>query len=121
MNYHPGPLPEYKGPTEYEDAIENIDIGGPAMLRAAAKNHNRVTVITDPNDYTKVIEEIRKNNKKLMKKTKKIIIKKTIKVIIKKTKKVIKKVTKTKQNQNLKKKVKKIIKKKVKKEVQIRK
>ena len=48
---------------KYEDAIENIDIGGPAMLRAAAKNHNRVTVITDPNDYPKVIDEIRKNNK----------------------------------------------------------
>ena len=48
---------------KYEDAIENIDIGGPAMLRAAAKNHNRVTVITDPNDYSKVIDEIRKKNK----------------------------------------------------------
>ena len=47
----------------YEDAIENIDIGGPAMLRAAAKNHNRVTVITDPNDYPKVIDEISKNNR----------------------------------------------------------
>ena len=42
------------------DAIENIDIGGPTMLRAAAKNYKRVTVITDPTDYTDVINEIEK-------------------------------------------------------------
>lgn len=41
-----------------EDAIENIDIGGVTLLRAAAKNHNRVTVICDPNDYEKVINEM---------------------------------------------------------------
>lgn len=35
----------------YEDAIENIDIGGPCMIRAAAKNHARVTVVVDPADY----------------------------------------------------------------------
>src|SRR5207342_2730338 len=35
----------------YEDAVENIDIGGPAMLRAAAKNHDRVTVVVDPSQY----------------------------------------------------------------------
>jgi len=40
------------------DAIENIDIGGPAMLRAAAKNHERVTVICDPGDYDAVIESL---------------------------------------------------------------
>ncbi|XP_070499742.1 bifunctional purine biosynthesis protein ATIC [Chironomus tepperi] len=40
------------------DAIENIDIGGVTLLRAAAKNHERVTVICDPNDYSKVLEEI---------------------------------------------------------------
>ena len=44
---------------KFSDAIENIDIGGPTMLRAAAKNHNRVTVITDPNDYQTVISEIK--------------------------------------------------------------
>jgi len=43
-----------------EDAIENIDIGGPAMLRSAAKNHESVTVIMDHNDYTEVAEEIKK-------------------------------------------------------------
>ena len=42
-----------------EDAIENIDIGGPTMLRAAAKNHKYVTVVTDPMDYEKVLEEIK--------------------------------------------------------------
>lgn len=41
------------------DAIENIDIGGPTMLRAAAKNYNDVTVIVDPADYPLVIEEIK--------------------------------------------------------------
>jgi len=63
VNLYPFEKTISKSSCTYEDAIENIDIGGPAMLRAAAKNHNRVTVITDPNDYTKVIEEIRKNNK----------------------------------------------------------
>ena len=42
-----------------EDAIENIDIGGPSMLRSAAKNHERVTVVCDPQDYATVLEELR--------------------------------------------------------------
>jgi phosphoribosylaminoimidazolecarboxamide formyltransferase/IMP cyclohydrolase len=41
-----------------EEAIENIDIGGPAMVRAAAKNHSRVTVVTDPADYASVMQEL---------------------------------------------------------------
>lgn len=41
------------------DAIENIDIGGVTLLRAAAKNHSRVTVICDPADYRRVLDEIR--------------------------------------------------------------
>jgi phosphoribosylaminoimidazolecarboxamide formyltransferase/IMP cyclohydrolase len=41
-----------------EDAIENIDIGGPTLLRAAAKNWHDVTVIVDPADYPQVLEEI---------------------------------------------------------------
>ena len=45
-----------------EDAIENIDIGGPAMLRSAAKNYPHVTVITDPADYARVLEEMRGND-----------------------------------------------------------
>ncbi|RPH01385.1 MAG: bifunctional phosphoribosylaminoimidazolecarboxamide formyltransferase/IMP cyclohydrolase PurH [Candidatus Pelagibacter sp. TMED153] len=44
--------------------IENIDIGGPAMVRAAAKNYKNVTVITDKNDYKGLINEIKKNNGK---------------------------------------------------------
>ena len=45
----------------FENAIENIDIGGPSMLRSAAKNHKFVTVVTDINDYANVISEIKKN------------------------------------------------------------
>jgi phosphoribosylaminoimidazolecarboxamide formyltransferase / IMP cyclohydrolase len=45
-----------------EDAIENIDIGGPAMLRASAKNHQYITVLVDPADYQQVIEEYKNNN-----------------------------------------------------------
>jgi len=44
----------------YDDCVENIDIGGPAMIRAAAKNHRYVGVITDPADYALVVEEIEK-------------------------------------------------------------
>ena len=44
-----------------EKCIENIDIGGPAMLRSAAKNHQFVTVVTDTNDYKDIISELDKN------------------------------------------------------------
>ncbi len=47
---------------EWDDAIENIDVGGPAMIRAAAKNHGDVTVIVDPVDYDLVIAELKKND-----------------------------------------------------------
>ena len=40
------------------DAIENIDIGGPSMLRSAAKNHDSVTVVVDPGDYAEVARQI---------------------------------------------------------------
>ena len=43
----------------FDECVENIDIGGPAMLRAAAKNHGDVGVVTDPADYDEVVEEIR--------------------------------------------------------------
>jgi len=45
--------------TTLEEAIEQIDIGGPAMLRSAAKNHAHVTVLVDPEDYGPVLEELR--------------------------------------------------------------
>ncbi len=44
-----------------EEAVENIDIGGPSMIRSAAKNFKDVTVITDPSDYSKVLQEISKS------------------------------------------------------------
>ncbi|MFK8016941.1 MAG: bifunctional phosphoribosylaminoimidazolecarboxamide formyltransferase/IMP cyclohydrolase [Gammaproteobacteria bacterium] len=43
----------------FDDAIENIDIGGPAMVRAAAKNHRYVSVVTDPHDYSAVLEALK--------------------------------------------------------------
>ena len=44
------------------EAIENIDIGGPSMLRSAAKNHASVTIIVDPADYPRVLEEMRQHH-----------------------------------------------------------
>lgn len=46
----------------FAECIENIDIGGPAMIRAAAKNHDFVTIITDPKDYEHVLEDLDNNN-----------------------------------------------------------
>ena len=43
----------------HEEIIENIDIGGPSMIRAAAKNYKYVTVVMDPSDYSKVLEELK--------------------------------------------------------------
>jgi phosphoribosylaminoimidazolecarboxamide formyltransferase/IMP cyclohydrolase len=45
----------------YEEAVENIDIGGPAMVRAAAKNHESVTVVVDPADYRALLDELAAN------------------------------------------------------------
>ncbi len=47
------------GGAGFDDCIENIDIGGPALIRAAAKNHEFVTVVVDPSDYAQVIEEMK--------------------------------------------------------------
>ena len=43
----------------HADAIENIDIGGVTLMRAAAKNHERVTLVCDPSDYNAILEELR--------------------------------------------------------------
>jgi phosphoribosylaminoimidazolecarboxamide formyltransferase/IMP cyclohydrolase len=43
----------------HDDVIENIDIGGPSMVRSAAKNHARVAILTEPSDYAVVLEEIK--------------------------------------------------------------
>ena len=50
------------GGADFATAIENIDIGGPALIRAAAKNHDRVTVVVDPDDYEAVIDEMTAND-----------------------------------------------------------
>ena len=56
VNLYPFVETMQKEGVTYEDCIENIDIGGPAMIRAAAKNHEFVTVVTDPQDYNAVID-----------------------------------------------------------------
>jgi phosphoribosylaminoimidazolecarboxamide formyltransferase/IMP cyclohydrolase len=52
-----------------EEAIENIDIGGPSMLRAGAKNYPYVTVVVDPADYKTILEEMRKSGGVVSKET----------------------------------------------------
>ena len=59
VNLYPFQKTVAKEGVRLADAIENIDIGGPTMLRSAAKNHKYVTVITDPNDYELIIKELK--------------------------------------------------------------
>jgi phosphoribosylaminoimidazolecarboxamide formyltransferase / IMP cyclohydrolase len=59
VNLYPFEATIAKPDATFAEAIENIDIGGPAMIRSAAKNHAFVTVIVDPADYAKVLEEMR--------------------------------------------------------------
>lgn len=59
VNLYPFKETISKSDVTYEDAIENIDIGGPTMLRSAAKNHAFVTVVVDAKDYPTVIEEMK--------------------------------------------------------------
>ncbi|MGD6830534.1 bifunctional phosphoribosylaminoimidazolecarboxamide formyltransferase/IMP cyclohydrolase [Sutcliffiella halmapala] len=63
VNLYPFKETISKEGTTFEDAIENIDIGGPTMLRASAKNHQDVTVMVDPADYEGVLNEIRESGK----------------------------------------------------------
>jgi phosphoribosylaminoimidazolecarboxamide formyltransferase / IMP cyclohydrolase len=58
VNLYPFAATVAKPDCSYRDAIENIDIGGPAMLRAAAKNHARVSVVVDPNDYASLVTSL---------------------------------------------------------------
>ncbi|WP_120498178.1 bifunctional phosphoribosylaminoimidazolecarboxamide formyltransferase/IMP cyclohydrolase [Kiloniella sp. EL199] len=51
-----------KSGADYDTCVENIDIGGPGMVRAAAKNHSFVTIVTDPSDYALVQNEMKANN-----------------------------------------------------------
>jgi phosphoribosylaminoimidazolecarboxamide formyltransferase/IMP cyclohydrolase len=52
-----------KSDTTFDDAIENIDIGGVTLIRAAAKNYQRVIVLTNPIDYPMILNELSKNGK----------------------------------------------------------
>jgi phosphoribosylaminoimidazolecarboxamide formyltransferase/IMP cyclohydrolase len=57
VNLYPFEATVAKG-AAFDDCIENIDIGGPAMIRAAAKNHNDVAVVVDADDYARVLDEL---------------------------------------------------------------
>lgn len=58
VNLYPFEATIAKPESSFDDAIENIDIGGPAMVRSAAKNHASVSVVTDPDDYPQVIASL---------------------------------------------------------------
>jgi len=59
VNLYPFEATVAKAGVSFDEAIENIDIGGPSMLRSAAKNHERVAVVVDPDDYAAVIADLR--------------------------------------------------------------
>ena len=61
VNLYPFEETVAKG-SDYATTIENIDIGGPAMIRAAAKNHDAVTVLVDPEDYQLILDELSEND-----------------------------------------------------------
>jgi len=58
VNLYPFAATIARADCSYAEAVENIDVGGPAMLRAAAKNHERVAVLVDPADYAPVLAEL---------------------------------------------------------------
>lgn len=60
INLYPFEQTVAKG-ADFDTCIENIDIGGPSMVRSSAKNHAYVTIVVDPNDYAKVMEEIKQS------------------------------------------------------------
>lgn len=62
VNLYPFEATVAKEGCQLEDAIENIDIGGPTMLRSAAKNYPDVTVLVDSNDYPSILDEMRDND-----------------------------------------------------------
>src|SRR4029079_11659301 len=61
VNLYPFEATVLKG-SGYEECVENIDVGGPAMIRAAAKNHESVTVVVEPEYYDRLLTEISANN-----------------------------------------------------------
>ena len=62
VNLYPFEATVAKADCSLEDAIENIDIGGPAMVRSSAKNYNGVAIVTDPVDYAGLIDEMAAND-----------------------------------------------------------
>ena len=60
VNLYPFEATVAKG-APFDDCVENIDIGGPAMIRAAAKNHAGVTVVVDPEDYARVLDAMQQH------------------------------------------------------------
>jgi len=60
VNLYPFVRTVSEGPVELSDAMEQVDIGGVALIRAAAKNHTYVLVVTDPSDYDEVLSEIQR-------------------------------------------------------------
>ena len=60
VNLYPFQKVVSKPDVAFEEAIENIDIGGPSLVRSAAKNHRYVTVVTEPADYARVIDDVRR-------------------------------------------------------------
>ncbi|MEX0619515.1 MAG: bifunctional phosphoribosylaminoimidazolecarboxamide formyltransferase/IMP cyclohydrolase [Pseudohongiellaceae bacterium] len=62
VNLYPFEATIAKPDCSLPDAIENIDIGGPTMLRSAAKNHGDVTVVVDPDDYELIVDQLRNND-----------------------------------------------------------
>ena len=71
VNLYPFEQTVAKPDCVFEDAIENIDIGGPSMVRSAAKNHKYVTIVTNAAQYEKVIEEMEANDGAVSEETRK--------------------------------------------------
>ena len=62
VNLYPFEATIAKPDCDFETAIENIDIGGPTMIRAAAKNHADVAIVVNPSDYVEILQELNENN-----------------------------------------------------------
>ena len=80
VNLYPFEKTVAKPDCTLEEAIENIDIGGPTMLRSSAKNYQDVAVVTDPQDYGEIIEELKKSGGTLSLETRFRLAKKVFKL-----------------------------------------
>ena len=80
VNLYPFEKTVAKPDCTLEEAIENIDIGGPTMLRSSAKNYHDVAVVTDPQDYEKITEEMKKSGGALSLETRFRLAKKVFKL-----------------------------------------